>query len=184
MKNFLSRFVDTNEREVRRLRPILDEINGLEPELQALSDEELRERMVTLREPSCAPRRALRAVRGGARVRGRAASRAGQANDARTMRGASRRRSTTRCRRSSRPFARSAADASRCGHTTSRSWAPWSCTRARSRRCAPARARPSSAPSPPRSTRWAAEASTWSPSTTTWPSATRSGWAPSSTVSA
>ncbi len=50
MKNFLSRFVDTNEREIRRLRPILDEINDLEPELQALSDEELRERMVTLRE--------------------------------------------------------------------------------------------------------------------------------------
>jgi len=38
MKNFLSRFVDTNEREIRRLRPIIDEINGLEPELQALSD--------------------------------------------------------------------------------------------------------------------------------------------------
>ncbi|HEY8168340.1 MAG TPA: hypothetical protein VIF84_06465, partial [Candidatus Limnocylindrales bacterium] len=49
MKNILSRFVDTNEREIRRLRPILDEINDLEAELQALSDEELRERMVTLR---------------------------------------------------------------------------------------------------------------------------------------
>jgi preprotein translocase subunit SecA len=50
MKNFLSRFVDTNEREIRRLRPILDEIGELEPEFQALSDEDLRERMVTLRE--------------------------------------------------------------------------------------------------------------------------------------
>ena len=50
MKNFLSRFVDTNEREVRRLRAIVDEVNDLEPELQALSDDELRERMVTLRE--------------------------------------------------------------------------------------------------------------------------------------
>ncbi len=50
MKNLLSRFVDTNEREIRRLRPILEEINDLEPELQALSDDELRARMVTLRE--------------------------------------------------------------------------------------------------------------------------------------
>src|SRR4029453_543820 len=50
MKNFLSRFVDTNEREIRRLRPILDEIGELEAEFQALSDEDLRERMVTLRE--------------------------------------------------------------------------------------------------------------------------------------
>ena len=50
MKNFLSRFVDTNERHIRRLRPILEEIGQLEAELQALSDGDLRERMVTLRE--------------------------------------------------------------------------------------------------------------------------------------
>ncbi len=32
---------DSNEREVRRLRPLVDQINQMEPEMQALSDEEL-----------------------------------------------------------------------------------------------------------------------------------------------
>ena len=32
---------DSNEREVRRLQPLVDQINQLEPEMQALSDEEL-----------------------------------------------------------------------------------------------------------------------------------------------
>jgi len=50
MKNLLSRFVDSNERELRHLRPVVDEVNGLEAEFQALSDEAIRERMVALRE--------------------------------------------------------------------------------------------------------------------------------------
>ena len=50
MKNFLSRFVDSNERELRQLRPIVDEVNGLEAEFQALSDDAIRERMIALRD--------------------------------------------------------------------------------------------------------------------------------------
>ena len=61
--------------------------------------------------------------------------------------------------------------------------AAWSSTRARSPRCGPARARPSSRRWPRSSTRWPAAASTSSPSTTTSPGATRSGWARSSTSS-
>jgi preprotein translocase subunit SecA len=49
MLNLLSRFVDSNERAVKRLQPLVDEINGLESEFEALSDEEIRERMVALR---------------------------------------------------------------------------------------------------------------------------------------
>jgi preprotein translocase subunit SecA len=45
----LSRFTGGGEREVRRLQPLVDEINGLEAEFEALSDEEIRERMVALR---------------------------------------------------------------------------------------------------------------------------------------
>jgi len=47
--NLLSRFVDSNERVVKRLQPLVDEINSLEPELQQLSDDELRQRMTELR---------------------------------------------------------------------------------------------------------------------------------------
>ncbi|HEX5466930.1 MAG TPA: preprotein translocase subunit SecA [Candidatus Limnocylindrales bacterium] len=49
MKNLISRFVDSNERELHRLRPIVEEINGLEDEFQALSDDEIRQRMTGLR---------------------------------------------------------------------------------------------------------------------------------------
>jgi preprotein translocase subunit SecA len=41
MFKFLSRMVDSNEREVRALQPIVDRINALEPEIQALTDAEL-----------------------------------------------------------------------------------------------------------------------------------------------
>ena len=41
MFKFLSRLADTNEREVKGLQPIVDRINALEPEIQALSDAEL-----------------------------------------------------------------------------------------------------------------------------------------------
>ena len=47
---FLSRFVDSNDREIRRIQPIIDEANGLEAEIEALSDEEIRERFAEIRE--------------------------------------------------------------------------------------------------------------------------------------
>jgi preprotein translocase subunit SecA len=44
LKNLLSRVVgDTSEREVARLKPIVDEISSLEAEFQAMSDAQLRE---------------------------------------------------------------------------------------------------------------------------------------------
>jgi preprotein translocase subunit SecA len=42
MLGFLSRFVDSNDRELHRLEPLVERINELEPEMQARSDEELR----------------------------------------------------------------------------------------------------------------------------------------------
>jgi preprotein translocase subunit SecA len=42
MMKFLGRLVDSNEREVSRLQPLVDEVNALEPEFEALSDAELR----------------------------------------------------------------------------------------------------------------------------------------------
>ena len=42
MLKWLSNLVDSNEREVRRLQPLVDNINSLEPELEKLSDAELR----------------------------------------------------------------------------------------------------------------------------------------------
>src|SRR5687767_7405089 len=49
MMKFLSRLTDTNEREVKALQPLVDQINALEPEIQALSDAELAARTDTLR---------------------------------------------------------------------------------------------------------------------------------------
>ena len=41
--NFLTKvFGSKNERELKRLLPLVDRINALEPEIQALSDETLR----------------------------------------------------------------------------------------------------------------------------------------------
>src|SRR5215208_5072101 len=49
--SFLSKILgDPNEREVKRLRPIVDRINALEPEIEALSDEELRAKTDAFRE--------------------------------------------------------------------------------------------------------------------------------------
>ncbi len=42
---FISRFFDTNDREVARLQPVIDEINDLEAEYEALSDEDIRARI-------------------------------------------------------------------------------------------------------------------------------------------
>jgi preprotein translocase subunit SecA len=44
MMKFLSRLTDSNEREVRRLEPLVAQINDLEPGFTALSDAELRAR--------------------------------------------------------------------------------------------------------------------------------------------
>jgi preprotein translocase subunit SecA len=50
MFKFLSRLGDSNEREVRALEPLVQRINALEPEIQALSDDELRARTDALRD--------------------------------------------------------------------------------------------------------------------------------------
>jgi len=42
-------FGSKNDREVKRLRPYVDEINGLEPEFQKLSDDELRAKVAEWR---------------------------------------------------------------------------------------------------------------------------------------
>lgn len=44
MLSFLRNLWDSNERELKRLRGIVDEINKLEPEMQSLEDSELREK--------------------------------------------------------------------------------------------------------------------------------------------
>ena len=49
MLGFLSRFVDSNDRELKRIQPFVDAANALEPEIQALSDEEIRARFHALR---------------------------------------------------------------------------------------------------------------------------------------
>ena len=46
----LSRFVDSNDRELRRIQPLIDEANELEAEISALSDDEIRERFALIRE--------------------------------------------------------------------------------------------------------------------------------------
>src|SRR6266576_1733028 len=38
-----------NEREIKRLRPLVEKINAVEPQIQALSDEQLRARTVEFR---------------------------------------------------------------------------------------------------------------------------------------
>ncbi len=49
MLGFLSRFVDSNDRELKRIQPFADATNALEPEIQALSDAEIRARFTELR---------------------------------------------------------------------------------------------------------------------------------------
>ena len=49
MLGFLSRFVDSNDRELKRIQPFVDAANALEPEIQALSDEEIRARFTAFR---------------------------------------------------------------------------------------------------------------------------------------
>jgi preprotein translocase subunit SecA len=47
---FLSRFVDSNDRELRRIQPWVDEINRLEAEFEALSEEQIRAQMAEIRD--------------------------------------------------------------------------------------------------------------------------------------
>ena len=47
---FLNRFVDSNDREIRRIQPLVDATNDLEDELEALSEAEIRARFDALRE--------------------------------------------------------------------------------------------------------------------------------------
>ncbi len=47
---FLSKFVDSNDRELRRIQPWVDEANRLEPEIEALSDAEIRAQFAEIRE--------------------------------------------------------------------------------------------------------------------------------------
>src|SRR6476660_5584804 len=46
---FLNRFVDSNDREIRRLQPLVDATNALEAEYEALSDDEIRANFAELR---------------------------------------------------------------------------------------------------------------------------------------
>jgi preprotein translocase subunit SecA len=46
---FLSRFVDSNDREVKRLQPLVDAANALEPEIERESDTEIRARVDEIR---------------------------------------------------------------------------------------------------------------------------------------
>ena len=46
---FLNRFVDSNDREIRRLQPLVDATNALEAEYEALSDDEIRATFAELR---------------------------------------------------------------------------------------------------------------------------------------
>ena len=46
---FLNRFVDSNDREIRRLQPLVDAANALEAEFEAMSDEEIRAAFAELR---------------------------------------------------------------------------------------------------------------------------------------
>ena len=183
MKNLLSRFVDTNEREIRRLRPILEEINDLEPELQALSDDELRARMVTLREelrtetaPSDPSQDELEAEGEARRVLARQrrkddAKRLQEALDDALPEVFAAAREVSRRRLEMRPF-----DVQLMGAMVLHQGKIAEMRTGEGKTLV-------GAASLPRSTRCPVEASTWSRSTTTLPSATRSGWVPSSTAS-
>src|SRR3954453_19343397 len=50
MLGFLYRFVDSNDRELKRIQPFVDDTNDLEPEIEALSDEEIRARFESIRD--------------------------------------------------------------------------------------------------------------------------------------
>src|ERR687898_1074456 len=47
---FLSRFVDSNDREIRRIQPMVEEANALEAEFEALTAEQIRAQFAEIRE--------------------------------------------------------------------------------------------------------------------------------------
>src|SRR5271154_3533830 len=48
--NFVARFIGTkHERDVKRIQPLIEEINALEPEMKLLTDEQLTARTAKLR---------------------------------------------------------------------------------------------------------------------------------------
>ena len=47
---FLDRFLDSNDREVRKLQPLVDEAAAFEPELEGLSDDDIRARFAEIRD--------------------------------------------------------------------------------------------------------------------------------------
>ncbi|MDP8299369.1 MAG: preprotein translocase subunit SecA [Candidatus Tantalella remota] len=60
MINILKKLIGTqNERQLRKLQPIVDEINGLEDEIKALSDEDLKARATRVREEITAENKEL-----------------------------------------------------------------------------------------------------------------------------
>jgi preprotein translocase subunit SecA len=50
MLGFLNRFVDSNDRELRRIQPLVERINELEPEMKERSDEELQAFVAEIRD--------------------------------------------------------------------------------------------------------------------------------------
>jgi len=50
MLGFLSRFVDSNDREIHRIEPLVERINELEPDMEARSDAEIRALVDEIRE--------------------------------------------------------------------------------------------------------------------------------------
>src|SRR3990172_10322435 len=49
MLKWLGNLVDSNEKEIKRLQPLVDAINAFEPEFQKLSDEELKAKTAEFR---------------------------------------------------------------------------------------------------------------------------------------
>ncbi len=50
MPSWLGKLFDSNEKEINRLRPLVKEINALEPEFQKLSDDELKAKTAEFKE--------------------------------------------------------------------------------------------------------------------------------------
>ena len=179
-------FVDSNDRELRRIQPLIDEANELEAEIAGpQSDDEIRERFAADPRRDPRGRRPRRAVRGRARPT-RTSSAA--ASSRRPAASASRRTVQAALDDVLPEVFAMGREAMRrtLGHAPLRRPAdrrhrppPGQDRRDEDRRGQDLRRRPS----PRSSTRSPAAASTSSPSTTTSPGATRSGWARSSTSS-
>jgi len=103
MLGFLSRFVDSNERELKRIQPIVDEINELEPEFESLTEEAIRDRIAEVRQEIREAAEPDEPEEDELHHPDRSAERKSRRRVARRNRSASRRRSTRSFRRSSRP---------------------------------------------------------------------------------